>query len=90
VNIIEYEEGTQVLVRYPAPGMTHLTSRETWPWYPGTIEEKCGPDEWLVAMESRDVATAEDGSPAPANADDDDVWFPVCFRDSTEIREAAE
>jgi hypothetical protein len=66
--------------------MTHETPRETWPWMPGVVEEICGPDEWLVAVESRDVATAEDGSPAPAAADDADVWFPMCFRDSSELR----
>lgn len=84
-----FEEGTPVLVRYPAPGMTHETPRESWPWVPGTVEEVCGPDEWLIAVESRDVATAEDGTPAPADADDDDLYFPMCFRDSSEIREAA-
>lgn len=52
------------------------------------IEEVCGPDEWLVAVESRDVATTEDGTPAPADADDAEVWFPMCFRDSSETREA--
>ena len=84
--MLEYPEGTAVLVRYPAPGMTHETPRESWPWYPGTIEETCGADEWLIAVESRDVATAEDGS--PADADDADVFYPMCFRDSAEIREA--
>jgi hypothetical protein len=86
---MEFEEGAVVLVRYPAPGMTYETSRETWPWYPGTVEEVCGPDEWLVAVESRDVATLEDGTPAPADANEEDVLYPMCFRDSSEIRGAA-
>jgi len=86
---VEFEEGTPVLVKYPAPGMTHLTPRETWPWMPGVIEEVCGPDEWLVAVEDRSVATTEDGSAAPDNADDADVWFPMCFRDHTEIQAVA-
>ena len=70
--------------------MTHLTPRAAWPWMPGTIEEACGPDEWLVVVESRDVATTEDGTPAPADADDADVFFPMCFRDSSELRVVAE
>lgn len=82
------EEGTLVLVRYPAPGMIHETPRETWPWLPGTVEEACGPDEWLVVVEDRAVAQLEDGSPAPADVADDDVFFPMCFRDSSEIRAA--
>jgi hypothetical protein len=86
----EYPEGTPVLVKYPAPGMTHLTPREDWPWLPGVIEDQCGPDEWLIAVESRDLATTEDGSPAPADAADDDLYYPMCFRDPSEIREAAE
>lgn len=87
---MEFEEGTRVLVKYPAPGQDHTAPRESWPWMPGTVEEVCGPDEWLIAVESRDVATAEDGTPAPADADDEDVWFPMCFRDSSEIRTVAE
>jgi hypothetical protein len=88
VNAIEYNEGAAVEVRYPAPGMAHLTPRETWPWYPGTIEEVCSADEWLIAVESRNVATTEDGSPATADVADEDVFYPLCFRDHAEIRAA--
>lgn len=84
------EEGTRVLVKYPAPGMSHETPRDAWPWYPGTIEEVCGPDEWLVTVYSRELAQLEDGSPAPADADDDDIWYPQAFRDSSEIKAVAE
>jgi hypothetical protein len=68
--------------------MTHETPRESWPWMPGIIEEACGPDEWFIAVESRDVATFEDGTPAPADADDEDVFYPMCFRGSSELRAA--
>lgn len=81
-----YPEGTPVLVKYP-PGKAEA-DRAVWPWLPGTVEEACGPDEWLVVVEDRAVAQLEDGSPAPADVADEDVWFPVCFRDSSEIRAA--
>jgi hypothetical protein len=68
--------------------MIHATPRDQWPWLPGTVEEVCSADEWLIVVEDRSVATLEDGTPAPADADDDDVYFPMCFRDSSEIRRA--
>ena len=60
--------------------------RETWPWLPGTIEQQCGPDEWLVTIEDRRLAELDDGSPAPEGTADDDLLFPQCFRESSEIR----
>ena len=69
--------------------MTHETPRETGPWMPGTIEEVCGPDEWLVAVLDRDVATLEDGSTAPTDADEEDVFYPMAFRDHSEISAVA-
>ena len=86
----QYPEGAAVEVRYPRSKAEEQGDRAAWPWLPGTIEEVCGPDEWLVAVESHDVATAEDGSPAPTDDDDADVWFPMCFRDSTELRAVSE
>jgi hypothetical protein len=55
---------------------------------PGVIEEVCGPDEWLVCVTSREVATEEDGSPALPGTPDDDLYYPMCFRDASEIRAA--
>jgi len=83
-----YTEGMPVLVRYPRSGQ-EKGDRAAWPWLPGVIEDVCGPDEWLVTFECLDVATTEDGSPAPADAADDDLYFPGCFRDSSEIRAVA-
>jgi hypothetical protein len=56
----------------------------------GIIEEVCSPDEWLVAVAAREVATTEDGRPAPADTPDDDLYFPMRFRDSSELRAVAE
>ena len=82
---VKYPEGTPVQVRYPLTA-EQKDDREAWPWLPGTVEEECGPDEWLIVVESRDVATLEDGSPAPDDVPDADVFYPLCFRDSSEIR----
>jgi hypothetical protein len=46
------------------------------------IEQHCGPDEWEVVVEAREVAMLEDGSPAP----DGDLYYPLVFRDRSEIK----
>ncbi len=86
----EFPDDSEVMVRYPAPGMTASTPRESWPWMPGVIENQCGPDEWLVTVYSRELAELEDGSPAPEGTPGEDLWFPQCFRDSSELRPAPE
>jgi hypothetical protein len=82
--LTQYEEGQAVQVRYPRSRAEERGDRAEWPWLPGVIEEVCGPDEWSVVV---DLPQAEDGMPAP---DGDDVYYPVCFRDSSEIRAVAE
>ena len=59
----EFPDDSDVMVRYPAPGMTASTPREAWPWMPGVIENQCGADEWMVTVYAREVAQLEDGSP---------------------------
>lgn len=60
--------------------------RKTWPWLLATVEQQCGPDEWLVTIEDRRVAQLADHSPAPEGTPDDDLLFPQCYRDSSELR----
>jgi hypothetical protein len=95
-----FPDESEVLVRYPLhpgpkrlPGQSdeeHLATlradRENWPWLVGTIEQQCGPGEWLVTIEDRRLAELEDGSPAPDGTPGEDLLFPQCFRDSSEIR----
>ena len=95
-----FPDESEVLVRYPVhpgperqPGQSqaeHLAAlraeRETWPWLPGTIEQQCGPDEWLVTIEDRRLAELDDGSPAPDGTPDEDLLFPQCYRDSSELQ----
>jgi hypothetical protein len=98
-----FPDDSAVEVRFPLhqiplrqPGQSaeeHLAvvraDRATWAWLPGTIEQQCGPDEWLVTIEDRRVATLDDCSPAPEGTPDEDLLFPQCYRDSSELRAAA-
>ncbi len=77
---------TPVFVRYPRTSEEERGGRAKWPWLPGTIVEQCGPDEWQVVIEVRELATLEDGSPVPEGTADDDLYYPLCFRDSSEIK----
>lgn len=43
---------------------------------PGTVAERCGPDEWLIFVEHPMAAELVDG----------ELWYPGVFRDSSEIR----
>jgi hypothetical protein len=81
-----YPDDTPVLVRFPRSQAEEQADREQWPWLSGVIEQRCGEDEWQVCVESRAVAMAEDGTPAPDGTPDADLWHPVVFRDSSELR----
>ena len=48
--------------------------------------EQCGPDEWRVCVEDRGVAVLRDGRPARRNTASRNLYYPLCFRDSSEIR----
>ena len=48
-----------------------------------------GADEWQVCVEDRDVAVLRDGRPAPRNTASRNLYYPLCFRDSSEIRRPA-
>jgi hypothetical protein len=80
-----WREDDSVEVRYPLPG-TEQSDRASWPWLPGTVLAVCGPDEWQVCVEVREVATLEDGRPPRCNTPEYKLFYPVCFRDSSEIR----
>lgn len=81
-----FPDQSQVSVRYPLDNSRPPDDRGQWPWLSGTIEQQCGPDEWLVTIEDRRVAELDDGSPAPEGTPDDDLLFPQCYRDSSELR----
>ena len=84
-----FPDDSRVEVRYPRTRQEEHGDRAAWPWLPGTIVEQCGPDEWLVCVEDRDVAVLRDGRPAPRNTAFRNLYYPMCFRDSSEIRRPA-
>jgi hypothetical protein len=73
-------------VRYPRSKQEEQTDREQWPWLPGTIVEQCGPDEWYVCIEVRELAALQDGRRAPRGTASPNLYYPCCFRDGSEIR----
>ena len=75
-----------VEIRYPRSNEEEQGNREQWPWLPGTIVEQCGPDEWYVFVEVRELAVLCDGRRAPRGTDSRNLYYPCCFRDGSEIR----
>jgi hypothetical protein len=41
----------------------------------------------MIALTDRSVAEIEDGTPAPAGTPDEDLFYPMCYRDSSEIKQ---
>jgi hypothetical protein len=81
-----FPDESAALVHYPLGGRHSAEERSDWPWLEGTIDQQCGPDEWLVTVQDRRLAELEDGTLAPDSTPDDDLLFPQCYRDSSEIR----
>ena len=81
-----FPEGSRVEVRYPRDEQEEQGDRSAWPWLPGSILSQCGPDEWYVCVEARALAMLSDGRPAPDATADQDLYYPCCFRDASEIR----
>jgi hypothetical protein len=85
VAVRAWDEDDPVEVWYPLPGDDEH-DRSSWSWLPGTIIAVCGPDEWQVCVEVRELATLENGRPPHRNTPDHKLFYPLCFRDSSEIR----
>ncbi|MGP3937535.1 hypothetical protein [Nonomuraea sp. KM88] len=78
-----FPEDTPVLVRYPLRDDEN-DDRDSWPWLPGAVLAQCGPDEWRVVVEVPALAIPDLSVPdgdAPEN-----LLYPTCFRDASEIR----
>jgi hypothetical protein len=82
----KFPDESPVEVRYPRSKQEEQTDRGTWPWLPGTIVEQCGPDEWYVCIEVRELAVLRDGRRAPRGTVGCDLYYPCCYRDGSEIR----
>jgi hypothetical protein len=86
----QYPEGTWVETKFPVTPEQSAGSRESWPWVRGWVAEVCGPDEWQITVQTRELAQLEDGSPAPVGTLEEEAYYPACFRDASEIRPAPE
>jgi hypothetical protein len=78
-----------VETRYPLTVEQARGPRDSWPWLPGWVAEVCGPDEWFIVVQARELAVLEDGTP-PMDTPDEELFYPGCFRESSEIRPAPE
>jgi len=85
-NDSRFPDDSLVEIRYPCTRQEELGDRLAWPWLPGSILSQCGPDEWYVCVAVRELATLEDASPVPAGMTDEDLFYPCCFRDASELR----
>jgi hypothetical protein len=88
-NSGRFPDGSPVTVKYLLTREQECGGRAAWPWLPGWIVAQCGPDEWQVAVGDRRVAAAEDGTRPAPDTPDDDLWFPTCYRDASELRPAS-
>ena len=71
-----FPEDSWVEVRYPLTSQQEHGDRDAWPWLPGWVVSACGPDEWQICVQAPELAMQHDG----------ETLYPVCFRDSSEIR----
>jgi hypothetical protein len=86
-NVSQFPDDSTVLVWYPPCG-ADARDRSTWAWLPGSIVSQCCPDEWYVVVEVPKLAEPDPSVPngdAPEN-----VLYPACFRDSSELRRISE
>ncbi len=83
----KFPDESPVEVRYPRSKQEEQADRGTWPWLPGSIAEQCGPDQWYVCVEVRELAVLyADGRRAPRGTASRNLYYPCCFRDGAEIR----
>ena len=79
-------EDTPVMVRYPRTNEEERGDRANWSWLPGTIVGQCGQDEWQVCVEDMAVAVRQDGSKPTPRTPKNRLYYPLCFRDASEIK----
>jgi hypothetical protein len=53
----------------------------------GVNSRSVRPDLWHVCVEVRELAMLDDGRPTPDRTADQDLYFPCCFPDASEMPE---
>ena len=85
-NDSRFPAGMTVATPYPLTEEEKNGDRAARPWLTGQVLEQVGADQWQIAVRAREASQLEDGSPAPEDTDDDDLFHPLVFRDSSGIR----
>jgi hypothetical protein len=85
-----FPDDSPVKVRYPRNKQEEQGDRSAWPWLPASILSQCGPDEWHVCVHARELALLRDGRRPPRRTASRNLYYPCCFRDSSEIRPATD
>jgi hypothetical protein len=80
-NDSRFPDGSPIEIRFPRTEREEKGDRSAWPWLPGSILEQC--------VEVRELARLEDGRRAPRGTPERSLYYPCCFRDSSEIRPRA-
>ena len=83
---LAFADDMAVEVRFPRNEEEERGDRNAWPWLPGTIVQQVGPDEWQVCVEDISVAVWEDGSKPTPRTPQHKLFYPLCFRDASEIK----
>ena len=81
-----FPEDSQVLTPFPLSPEQERGDRGSWPWLTATVQQQVGPDEWELCVIALEAARLADGFPAPEGTPEEDLFHPVVFRDSSEIR----
>ena len=74
---MSYEEDEEVLVRFPLTQAQEDGDRSPRPWLPAWIARGVRPDEWEFVVEDERLAVLDEQG---------ELWYPTCFRDSSELR----
>jgi hypothetical protein len=84
-----FPDESDVLTPFPLTPEQQGQDRDSWPWLHGWIVSQAGPDEWEVCVQEPALAVLDDGTIPPPGTPDDQCNFPVCFRESSELRPAS-
>jgi hypothetical protein len=71
-----FPDGLAVLTPFPITDEEIAGPRSGWPWVTAIIDSQVGPDEWGLVITDPEAVTDDDGTP----------YYPVVFRDASEIR----
>ncbi|MBO3753076.1 hypothetical protein J5X84_44150 [Streptosporangiaceae bacterium NEAU-GS5] len=82
-----FPDDSPVLVWFPLPD-ANPRDRGSWSWLPGSVLSQCGSDEWHVVVEL--PALAEPDPSIPNGDAAENLLYPACFRDASELRAVSE